>query len=88
MAKKERAPARKRRKLEYRDGEGCLVCGYTGYLTLHHIKKVSEGGSNSIQNLCLLCTTCHTYWHQNEADNFGDWVRQTRTFLTRIIYDD
>lgn len=40
---------------------GC-TCSF--YLQLHHIKPVSEGGSNSSWNLLLLCSTHHRLHHR------------------------
>lgn len=40
---------------QYRSGKW-----YTGsYGGIHHIKKLSEGGSHGIDNLVLLCVQCH-----------------------------
>lgn len=77
---------RKKRKIKLRDGPGCLVCGLESPdLTIHHIKKKSDGGSNDISNLVLLCEDCHCYWHQNESKDFLLWVEQTRTYLRKML---
>lgn len=77
---------RKRRKIAQRDGAGCLLCGYNeDILTLHHVVKKSDGGSDHLDNLVLLCEDCHCYWHQNEASDFFLWVEQTRTFLRKML---
>lgn len=44
-------------------------CNYCGedtpeILQLHHIKPVAEGGSNSPDNLILLCPNCHIKAHK------------------------
>lgn len=69
-------------KLAQRDGAGCLVCRWNeGLLTIHHVKKRCHGGSNNLDNLCLLCEPCHVLWHQNEAKNFYLWVEQMKDYL-------
>ena len=80
--KKLKAKERRRKKLVQRDGPGCLVCRWDdGLLTIHHIKKRAEGGKNGMDNLCLLCDNCHVYWHQNETNDFYQWVQQTKDYL-------
>lgn len=37
----------------------CLFCGTTERLTIDHIKPVSKGGGNEIENLQCLCFTCN-----------------------------
>ena len=81
------AKVRRKLKIQARDGPGCLLCGYKHDLTLHHIKKKSDGGSNNLDNLVVLCQLCHVYYHQTEAKDFLKWVEQTRNFLIKIIND-
>ena len=37
----------------------CIFCGTVQRLTRHHIKPKSKGGTNSRENLILLCRPCH-----------------------------
>ena len=37
----------------------CLICGSENFLEIHHIIQLSLGGDNSLQNLIVLCPTCH-----------------------------
>lgn len=37
----------------------CLFCGSTEKLTIDHIKPVSKGGGNEIENLQCLCFPCN-----------------------------
>lgn len=43
----------------------CTKCGSTKKLHIHHIKEFSKGGLNEIENLILLCVSCHAEAHRN-----------------------
>lgn len=43
-----------------RDGEVCRGCGTTDRLTIDHIKPVSQGGGNEVENLQILCQPCNS----------------------------
>lgn len=45
-------------------GGKCFVCGAKEKTEIHHIRPLSEGGSNSILNLVLLCSECHAAVHR------------------------
>lgn len=61
-----------------RDSYRCQKCGGGQALTLHHMVRVSEGGSNAAENLLTLCRTCHTDWHRLEewylGVEFSEWL--------------
>ena len=40
--------------------DGCWRCGKIGYVERAHINPRCEGGSDSVDNLHLLCRVCHT----------------------------
>ncbi|MEM8598942.1 MAG: HNH endonuclease signature motif containing protein [Bacteroidota bacterium] len=46
-------------------GGRCERCGYDNYniLQVHHILPRSEGGTNALRNLQLLCPNCHMEVH-------------------------
>lgn len=44
--------------------KGCQKCGRTIGLEVHHIKPQSEGGSDEIENLQVLCGVCHNDIHK------------------------
>lgn len=52
---------RNRRKLIERDKKPCVICVETDSLKLQldHIKPVSDGGDDSLENLQVLCEICH-----------------------------
>ena len=43
-----------------RDGLKCKKCGATDNLHLDHIKPVSKGGDDSLDNLQVLCCSCNS----------------------------
>ena len=47
-----------------RDGNYCSACGAAGGLHLHHILPMSKGGSHRLDNLILLCASCHSDAHE------------------------
>jgi HNH endonuclease len=54
---------RRRELVGDRDDYGCLKCGVGNRLHLHHRRAISEGGTNRIDNLILLCEFCHSEEH-------------------------
>jgi hypothetical protein len=54
-------------------------CGRCGRDTrngghVHHIKFLSDGGTNRLENLVGLCTDCHALIHPKNNDLDGDWA--------------
>ena len=52
-----------RKRLIKQRGHKCQLCGYPGYLELHHILPVQFGGGPEDSNLILLCEKCHADAH-------------------------
>ena len=46
-------------------GNSCGRCGYSRYpvLHIHHVVEKSKGGTDDINNLELICPTCHAEEH-------------------------
>ncbi|GAE27036.1 hypothetical protein JCM9140_3148 [Halalkalibacter wakoensis JCM 9140] len=42
-----------------RDGYTCCDCGVQTKLEIHHIRPVSQGGTNTLSNLKTVCSDCH-----------------------------
>ena len=63
----------RRREAIIRDDYACQKCGAQGgrkgdtQLHVHHIKPVAEGGSDDLENLETLCSSCHRSRHADEA---------------------
>jgi len=47
------------------NGNQCYVCGcsFLRVLAIHHLKPISEGGNSELDNLVVLCPTCHAVVH-------------------------
>ncbi len=57
-----------RKALVLRDG-GCIKCGAHASRTEgHHIKQWMDGGKTSLDNGCLLCSSCHAAVHNDGWD--------------------
>lgn len=54
--------------VKQRDGYRCVDCGEfetrTQRLQAHHVLPLSEGGSNTLDNMVTLCTACHKARHR------------------------
>jgi DNA mismatch repair protein MutS len=63
--------------------ERCEVCGSqtVNALEVHHITPRSEGGSNTLRNLVVLCERCHDDHHRGDL-SIGE-LRQTSEGLER-----
>ena len=48
-----------------RDNYDCQQCGRFCLAPPHHVKKVSQGGDDVIENMVTLCTYCH--------DKYPNW---------------
>ena len=60
----------------------CSICGARNYVELHHINLIHEGGTNDVDNLMVVCPTCHTMIHRAAipsailAQVMEDWVKK------------
>lgn len=56
-----------KKKVLIRDDYRCSFCGKNSKpLQVHHIISLSEGGSNDLDNLILLCLKCHEKQHNKK----------------------
>ena len=46
----------------------CLCCGNKRKLTVDHVKPLSIGGSNTVDNLQVLCVSCNSVKHDSHID--------------------
>lgn len=65
MARKS-IPLATRRQVLHEGGYRCAnpACRMVLAMNIHHLDPVSEGGSNTFDNLIALCPNCHTLHHQ------------------------
>jgi 5-methylcytosine-specific restriction endonuclease McrA len=55
-----------------RDGHQCRMCGRSeGLADVHHIIKRSQGGTDDMDNLILLCRNCHNKQHPEKQVQLG-----------------
>lgn len=56
-------------------GGNCARCGAMAQLEIHHVTPLSEGGTNAITNLQVLCRNCHIEHHRgNATPGRGEWL--------------
>lgn len=55
----------------FRAGARCEVCGYSGPLNVHHKVPRSEGGTDDLGNLAVLCPTHHAEAHAGPRTKRG-----------------
>jgi 5-methylcytosine-specific restriction endonuclease McrA len=64
-----------RREVLERDKNRCAKCGTNYNLILHHIRSRFGDGEDTMDNLIVLCRTCHYQMHElSDLDGklFGD----------------
>ena len=68
-----------------RDGYTCQNCKMSKTpLHVHHIRFVSEGGSDMPDNLITLCESCHENLHQGKlGEKISDKLRKKASSPTR-----
>ena len=53
----------------------CEECYKNGVMVpaeqVHHVKPLSEGGTNDFENLMSLCKSCHSRIHAERGDRWG-----------------
>jgi hypothetical protein len=55
----------------------CAHCGSGKDLHFHHIEHFADGGQNTVDNLILLCASCHAEEHKGE--NVYQMLKKTAT---------
>jgi len=62
-------PAASKHRVALEQGYQCAECESVRHLNYHHLKPVSEGGSNDAANLRLLCYAHHRVVHARKQPN-------------------
>lgn len=65
-------PERVRRRVWQRDRGACVVCGTREELRFERIIAVGRGGSNSVRNLELRCSSCQRLRPEREETQRSD----------------
>ncbi len=73
--RRKKIPSETLRALVARSGGGCECCGQRGVLHVHHVRPLSRGGTNESENLCLLCSACHSREHAGDFQSGSSWER-------------
>ena len=69
-----------------RDGYKCSICGcISDDLTVHHIRKRCNGGTNDPENLISLCQDCHVRIHKWEEIRLSLTKEQREEILKQNI---
>lgn len=60
----------------------CINCGSTDELQLHHIVPLSQGGTNRLSNIVVICSKCHGKIHgigyKNHSANTKKGIEKAR----------
>jgi len=66
----------------------CPLCGGNAALQTHHIRDLSAGGGNTMDNIQLLCATCHIKVGQRGEDAADEWLAQEMEQFRRCRVGD
>jgi hypothetical protein len=64
-------------------GQCCVACSSAGQLELHHILPRSQGGSDVVENLVVICRSCHTKLEGHETG----WERIAAAIRKYVMQD-
>lgn len=78
MATRGKSQILARRRTIAERGSVCEWCGYHGYVELHHIIPIIDGGDHSAANVVLLCDACHRKAHGYKPRKPGVAIWATR----------
>ena len=73
--KNRRIPSEIKNEVHKRDSGRCVICGSNVNLEFDHDIPFSKGGSNTVDNVQLLCKRCN----RRKSDNFA-WLKLYRWF--------
>ena len=65
-------------KLDYINANSCFACHWGGLLERCHIIARHNGGSDGVENLHVLCNTCHDASEYIEGDQYFNWLNHIR----------
>jgi len=89
MPQKRKMPSRKaiavfwNDKLDYINANRCFACSWGGKLERCHIIARCNGGNDNVENLHVLCTTCHDDSEYKEEKEYFAWLNYVREKVSR-----
>lgn len=84
--REQQVDAVKRNQVMKRDSNTCVWCGkFNGRKQVHHVVPVSQGGTDAMENLALLCRECHSEVHRGNGHG-GVIYDSPEDFWKRTIY--
>jgi 5-methylcytosine-specific restriction endonuclease McrA len=60
-------PKSVKEKVRKKCNNKCVLCGNTKNLHFHHKNHYADGGQNTVDNLVLLCASCHAKQHKGDT---------------------
>ncbi len=73
--RRKKLPSNVLQALVARSAGCCECCSQRGLLHIHHIRPLSRGGTNELENLRLLCSNCHSREHAQDFKPGSPWER-------------
>jgi hypothetical protein len=61
---------------EATEADYCFACGFKANTERAHITAEVEGGTDAVENLPLLCATCHRQSEKRNGYEYYQWVRR------------
>ena len=59
---------------EFMESGYCFACGWYRELHRAHIQPRCNGGSDTVENLHMLCRTCHKASEFIDGDDYNKWL--------------
>lgn len=63
------------------EGEACFACSRPFWLDRAHIVPACKGGSDSVENLHVLCKICHLYSENYSGSDYWRWFREAPLWM-------
>lgn len=67
-------------KEEIMENDYCFACGMESNTEKAHIEARSKGGNDDIDNLHLLCHTCHNESELKKGEEYWQWIKDKKFF--------
>lgn len=70
---------------EATEADYCFACGFEADTERAHITARVEGGSDEVENLHLLCPTCHRQSEKRSGIDYYIWLRD-QTLVSMLMH--